>query len=76
MSLFNSLKYQLKYLAEKERNKNIYYREIVGKVELRMQVDDLKRTVKHQKEIINSLREEIKKGGDKNDSKRINRIIA
>lgn len=64
MSLFNSLKYQLKYLAEKERNKNIYYREIVGKVELRMQVDDLKRTVNHQKEIINSLREEIKKGGE------------
>lgn len=64
MSLFNSLKYQLKYLAEKEQNKNIYYREIVGKVELRMQVDDLKRTLNHQKEIINSLREEIKKGGE------------
>ena len=63
--MFTKLYYELKYLAEKERNKNIYYREIVSKVELRSQLEEANRTIKHQKEIIKQLRADNKKDNRK-----------
>lgn len=63
--MFDKLYYELKYLAEKERNKNIYYREIVSKVELRSQLEEANRTIKHQKEIIKQLRADNKKDNRK-----------